>query len=125
MAEAETSAGKSRASFQDTLGRISERLAKSRSMRRGDIVFRLSGPGGGNYLVECGEGQARVAETAAAGVDRTPLVEVIGDARSIHAVLAGKKDARTQFLAGGFRVRGDLRYLSDVALELGLIKEPL
>jgi hypothetical protein len=125
MARARTSAGKGRASFQDTLERMSEQFAKSRSMKRGDIVFRLSGTGGGNYLVECGEGRARVAETAAAGVDRTPLVEVIGDARTVHAVLAGEKDARRQFLAGGFRVRGDLRYLSDIALELGLINEPL
>jgi hypothetical protein len=125
MARARRSAGKGRGSFQDTLERISERLAKSRSMKRGDIVFRLSGRGGGNYLVECGEGQARVADTAAAGIDRPPLVEVIGDAESVNAILSGEKDARRQFLAGGFRVLGDLRYLSDIALELGLIEEPL
>jgi hypothetical protein len=95
-------------------------------MKPGDIVFRLSGPGGGSsYRVECGEGQVRVAETTVTGADTTPLIEVIGDARSIQAVLAGEKDARMQFLAGGFRVRGDLRYLSDIALELGLIKEPI
>jgi hypothetical protein len=95
-------------------------------MKRGDIVFRLTGSGGGtSYRVECGDGQARVAETTIASTGSAPLIEVIGDARSIQSILAGEKDARMQFLAGGFRVRGDLRYLSDVALELGLIKEPL
>ena len=125
MPRTRTSAGKRQGSFQDTLERLSERFAQGRAMKRGDIVFRLTGPGGGNYLVECGDGRARVTETAVAGVDRTPLVEVIGDARRIQSVLDGEKDARMQFLAGGFRVRGDLRYLSDIALELGLIKEPL
>lgn len=94
-------------------------------MRPGDIVFRLAGPGGGSFVVECSERGASVVESAAAGFDRTPLIEVIGDAERIQAVLNGEKDAREQFLAGGIRVRGDLRYLSDIALELGIIKEPL
>jgi SCP-2 sterol transfer family len=111
--------------FQQTLERISERLAKSRSMKQGDIVFRLTGAEAGAWMVQCGEGAARVAPLPAAGSDRAPLIEVIGDAARVRAVLAGDKDARTQFLAGGFRVRGDLRYLSDVGLELGLLKEPL
>jgi hypothetical protein len=121
----EESGGGGPGTFQESLGRVSERLAKSKAMKPGDIVFRLAGEGGGNFVVECSEKGVRVAESAAAGADRTPLVEVIGDAKRIHAILAGKKDAREQFLAGGFRVRGDLRYLSDVALELGIIKEPL
>lgn len=114
-----------RGTFQESLGRVSERLAKSKAMKPGDIVFRLAGQAGGNFVVECSEKGVRVGESPAAGADRTPLVEVIGDANRIHAILAGEKDAREQFLAGGFRVRGDLRYLSDVALELGIIKEPL
>lgn len=119
------SSRRGRGTFQETLGQVSERLAKTKAMKPGDIVFRLAGQGGGNFIVECGETGARVSESPAAGADRTPLVEVIGDANRIHAILAGEKDAREQFLAGGFRVRGDLRYLSDVALELGIIKEPL
>jgi hypothetical protein len=111
--------------FQQTLERISERLAKSRSVKQGDIVFRLTGDGGGTFLVECGPGSARVTPLPSTAPDRAPILEVIGDAARVHAVLAGEKDARMQFLAGAFRVRGDLRYLSDVALELGLLKEPL
>lgn len=114
-----------RGTFEECLGRVSERLAKSKAMKLGDIVFRLAGEGGGNFVVECSEKGVRVAESAAAGADRAPLLEVIGDAKRIHAILAGEKDAREQFLAGGFRVRGDLRYLSDVAVDLGFIKEPL
>jgi hypothetical protein len=52
--------------------------------------------------------------------DSPPTIQIIGDARRILGVLAGQKDARTHFLAGGFRVRGDLRYLSDLAVELGI-----
>lgn len=119
------SSGRDPGTFQESLERLSERFAKCKAMKRGDIVFRLGGQGGGNFVVESSEKGVRVFESAAAGADRTPLVEVVGDANRIHAILVGEKDAREQFLAGGFRVRGDLRYLSDVALELGIIKEPL
>ena len=119
------SVGGNRGTFEKGHGRLLERLAKTKAMKPGDIVFRLAGPGGGNFVVECSEKGARVAESAAAGADCAPLVEVIGDAKRINAILAGTKDARKEFLAGGFRVRGDLRYLSNVALELGILKEPL
>lgn len=117
--------GAGRLTFQDSLIRASERLAKSKAVRPGDIVFRLAGEGGGSFVVECGEQGVRVAETAAAGADRAPVIEVIGEARIVEAILTGQKDAREQFLTGRFRVRGDLRYLSEIALELGYIKEPL
>lgn len=118
-------AGRGVGTFQESLRRASERFAKSKPVKRGDIVFRLGGPGGGTFVVESSEKGIRVYESAAAGTDRPSLIEIIGDARRIQAILDGKKDAMEQFLAGGFRVRGDLRYLSDIALELGLIKEPL
>jgi len=121
----EKKTNESRVHFRNSLDRISERLAKTKSIRPGHIVFRLAGAEGGNYALECAEGRVRVTESAAAGVDVVPLIEVIGDARRLRAILAGEKDAVEQFFAGGFRVRGDLRYLSDVAIELGLIKEPL
>lgn len=111
--------------FQQTLERVAERFAKSRSMRRGNVLFRLTGSGGGTYVVECGDGQARVITSPAAEPDTAPLIEVIGDAARVRAVLSGAKDARMQFLAGAFRVRGNLRYLSDAAVELGLLEKPL
>jgi hypothetical protein len=111
--------------FQQALERISERLAKSRSLRSGDIRFTLTGSDAGSYLVECRDGQVNVIRSPTAGLDRSPLIEVIGDGARVRAVLAGEKDARMQFMAGAFRVRGDLRYLSAVAVELGLLDRPL
>ncbi len=125
MAHEPDAAGKARASLNDSLGRLAQRLRESKSLRRGDIVFRLVGPAGGNYCLECSESEVRVAEFAAAGADRQPLIEVMGGAETIRAIIDGEKDATKQFLAGGIRVRGDLRYLSDMALELGVLKAPL
>ena len=70
-----------------------------------------------------GSKHVEVSETVE--VPAQPLIEVIGDAEAVQAVLDRKVNAREQFLAGGIRVRGDLRYLSDVALEMGLLKHPL
>ena len=61
----------------------------------------------------------------AAGRTGPPLVEVLGDPEAVRAVLSGEVEGRKRFLAGGIRVRGDLRYLSDLALELGLLAKPL
>ncbi|BDC46032.1 SCP2 sterol-binding domain-containing protein [Paraburkholderia terrae] len=125
MAKANVAGSKTRATLEDSLVRIAEKLAKSKSLKPGVIVFTLTGSDAGNHVIECSEGQARVVESSDSRSDTVPLIEVIGDAKRVHAILSGEKDAREQFLAGGFRVRGDLRYLSDVGLELGLLKEPL
>ena len=55
---------------------------------------------------------------------KAPLIEVFGDRKRIQAIIDGEKDPRAQFLAGGLRVRGDLRYLSDLAVDIGLLDEP-
>jgi hypothetical protein len=62
---------------------------------------------------------------AEAGLEREPVLEIHADAETVQRILDGEKDAAKQFFAGGIRVRGDLRYLSDVALELGLLEQPL
>jgi len=121
----EQQAREGRGTFREVLNRVTERFARTRSMKPGHIVFRLEGTDGGSYVLECTKGECRILETAAAGIETVPLIEVIGDGARIKAILSGEKDAVQQFFAGGFRVRGDIRYLSDVALELGLIKEPL
>ena|SRR5215831_10558901 len=110
-------------SVQDSLGALAVKVTGARVARAGDIVLRLSGKGGGTYRLACGHKEVRVTETADVSV--RPLIEVIGDAATVQAVLDGKVDARKQFLAGGIRIRGDLQYLSDLALELGLLKDPL
>jgi hypothetical protein len=119
------SAGKASATVHDSLGRLAKKLQDTKSLTKGEIVFRLAGSGGGNFSLECSEKDVRVQESAAVGAERLPLIEVMGDAGTIQAILDGEKDARKEFVAGGVRVRGDLRYLSDLAMELGLLKEPL
>jgi len=52
-------------------------------------------------------------------------VEVIGSSAKVRALISGDRDPVKVFLSGGVRLRGDLRYASDLALELGLIEEPL
>jgi hypothetical protein len=54
-----------------------------------------------------------------------PTIEIMSSASRIQAALSGDKDPRALFLAGGFRVRGDLAYFSDLAVELGILKEPI
>ena len=100
----------------DSLGK---RIAAHPALCRGTVAFRLSGPDGGDFFVSNGRVLAEPDS------DRPPTIEIIGDARRIQAILGGKKEPRKQFLAGGIRVRGDLRFLSDLMLELGLLKEPL
>ena len=108
--------------IEDSLNSFAVRVNKSKVLIRQPMVFKLSGTGGGDYCVDWSSGAARVSKGSPSG---RPLVELIGDARRIIAVLEGRKDARKQFLAGGFRVRGDLRYISELAVDLGIVKEPL
>jgi putative sterol carrier protein len=114
-----------RGSVRQSLESFAPKLANTRSVRPGSVILRLSGPGGGTYQLECGADKVQVTENSTDGVDTPPLIEVIGDAEVIRAILEGQADARKQFLAGGIRIRGNMRYLSDVALELGLLKHPL
>jgi hypothetical protein len=104
-----------------TVNAVAERVRNARSRRHGTILLRLTGPGGGDYAVQSTEGTMRVLKE----IPHAPhQFEVIGDARRIQAILEGKKEGRAQFFAGGIRIRGDLQYLSELAHELGLIKEP-
>ena len=106
---------------ETVLANVAKRLGAAKAVRGGHIVLHLKGAGGGVYHLDCSAGPPKVVK----GTPRAaPIIEVIGDAKRILAIVEGKKDGRRQFLAGGIRVRGDLRYLSDLALELGIIKEP-
>lgn len=107
---------------ESALDKFAARVSQADATRNGAIVFRLTGAGGGEYCLDCSRGVAKITKEIPS---RSPLIELIGDAPRIFAILEGKKDARAQFFAGGFRVRGDLRYASDLALELGIIEKPL
>lgn len=120
-----TAATKELASVKDSLARVAKKLAESSSTKQGQIVLNLSGSGGAHYCLDCAPGKTTVSEGAAGLTQGAPLIEVTGDASVVRSILAGKKDALKQFAAGGLRIRGDLRYFSDLALELGIIDTPL
>jgi len=112
-------------SLDTAIEQLSTRLSNCRAVRKGTtLLMRAAGDGGGEFHLEMSDGAIRMTKAPAMS-PTSPTLEIMGDARLIAAVLNGQKDARKEFLAGGFRVRGDLRYLSDVAMELGILKIPL
>lgn len=124
MSPNQDKSGVARPPVKEMLASASARLNESRLTRRGDIVLRLSGEGGGNYCLSCDPGKTTVHEVDPLG-SRSPLIEVSGDAQIICDIFEGKRNAFKQFLAGGLRLRGDLRYFSDLALEMKIIDKPL
>jgi hypothetical protein len=104
--------------------RVADRLGKSKGLRKGMIVMRLRGAGGGDFCMDCTSKSARLLERMPRQ-SVPPLIEVIGEAGAIQEVLQRKANPVAHFLRGRFRVRGDLQYLSDLAMEFELIKEPL
>lgn len=114
-----------RTEFRTALQSIAPRVQQARTRRNGDIAFRLAGTSGGKAEMVLAVESDGVRVVEAAGRTGTPLVEVLGDPEAVRAVLSGEVEGRRRFLAGGMRVRGDLRYLSDLAIELGLLAKPL
>ena len=109
--------------IEPMLEQATKKLSSCRTLKKGVIVVRTTGPRGVEYSLESSERDTRLVKRAA--MKTPPLIEIIGEARRLDSILAGKKDAVAQFLVGGIRVRGDLRYLSDLALEFGILKKPL
>lgn len=104
------------------LAAATKRLDGLRALRDGEIVFHLPSEEGGDMRVHSEGGRVAVRDEA----QTTPrLLEVWGEPDRLAAIIEGAKDARQEFLAGGLRVRGDLRLLSDIGLELGILKRPL
>jgi hypothetical protein len=119
-----------RVSVESALAQAAKKLSSYRALRKGRILLRALGPGGGDHYLTCSDGGVQLEigaklHATATSTDSLPVFEIIGDARRIHSLLTAKRDARVQFLAGGFRIRGDLRYASDLAMELGILKDPL
>jgi hypothetical protein len=109
-------------STETSLRAFATQVSKTKTVRDGHIVLRLTGNGGGNYAVKAAGGKITVEKEIPAG---DHAVELIGDARRILAVLNGSKDAVTQFVAGGFRVRGDSKYISDLGVEMQILKRAI
>jgi hypothetical protein len=100
---------------------LAERMGSARSLREGAVVLHYA-DGTTTHLQSAG-GAVRVAEGAPAQGE--VLLEVFGDADTISGILAGERDAVREFFAGGLRVRGDIGYLSDLGVELGILRRPL
>jgi SCP-2 sterol transfer family protein len=116
-------AGKVANTFEeDPLHHFAKRLSATKTLRDGHIILRMTGESGGDYCLRCEGGRATLSQDVPSGNHH---VELIGDAKQVLSVLEGKKDARAHFLAGGFRVKGDIRYISDLAMELGILKQPI
>jgi predicted lipid carrier protein YhbT len=122
MAKKTSAAKDSTSAAEDRIRRLAEGASERKALRAGHIVLRLTGSHGGHFAVRVREGKVDVLKDVPAGHH---AIEVIGDAQRVLAVLEGKKDARAQFLAGGFRVRGDVRYINDLALAMGILKSPI
>jgi hypothetical protein len=118
-------AEKQGASVQDTLERLRGRMDECRAVKPGNVDFHLSGASGGEYRISSRGGKSTISSAVARGAGPMPLVEIWGDSDTICAIIDGKKDPVKQFLSGGIRVRGNLRYFSDVAVELGILHKPL
>jgi len=103
------------------LAKLARRMLSSRIVKKSSIVIHATGAGGGDYYLACSPGAVKLTKTAALPA----TVEVTVTAKQLPQVLAGERDPRKLFFAGGLRVRGDLRYLSDLAMELGILKEPI
>ena len=115
--------GKVASTFEeDPLHHFATRLSATKTLRDGHIVLRMIGESGGNYCLRCEGSRVTLLQDVPSGNHH---VELIGDAKQVRSVLEGKKDARRHFLAGAFRVRGDIRYISDLAMELGILKQPI
>jgi hypothetical protein len=125
MADNAKKAKKDLGSFESSLATLAKRIQQAKATRPGSIAFHAAGAGSGPYRVRTGQGRTRVVPFGEATGEKQPLIEVIGEAATLKAILDGKKDALKTFIGGGLRVRGDLAYLSELALELGLIEKPL
>jgi hypothetical protein len=101
-----------------------ERLQRERVLQPGSIVLH-SGSGAGGILLKSSEAGVELRPLEPGDETASALVEVTCDPARLTSIIEGKKDARTQFLAGGIRVRGDMAYLSQIGMQLGFLDRPL
>ena len=105
------------------LTRAGRRLGKAKSLKEGSILLRLQGSGGGNFCLDCKKRAVRLVKRTPRHTE-VPLIELIGPADVVLEILDGKTDGLNQFLRGRLRIRGDLRYASDLAGEFRMVKQP-
>jgi predicted lipid carrier protein YhbT len=109
------------APVEAALKKLTERLTGCRALRKSSIVIRTVDGAGRDYYLDCSPGSVQMTSAPLS----PPTIEIIGNTRNIESLLLGRTDPRRLFFAGALRIRGDLRYLSNLALELGILKQPL
>ena len=108
----------------NALRNLRKRLVNSNSLRKGNLVFRLKGQGGGDFCIRCSGKTVRLHRSLPKTKD-PPLIEMIGQADSIKRILDGASNPMVSFRRGNFRIRGDIKYISELAMVLGLLRRPL
>lgn len=108
-----------------SVGRAGKRLQSSKALRDGAIAINATGSVTARYRLASEGGRVEASEVTDQSDVMPPVIEVIGDAGTLSAIMDGKADAREEYLAGRLRVQGDLRYLSDLAVEIGYLEDPL
>ncbi|MCJ8159565.1 SCP2 sterol-binding domain-containing protein [Sphingomonas sp. LaA6.9] len=99
-----------------------KKLHADKVLRTGSIVFRAGEGTTEGFAIKATDQRLSVERS----LGREPaLVEIIGDPKRIAAALSGRRDARQLFFLGGIRVRGDMHYLGELGLRLGILKTPI
>ncbi|MET3721823.1 hypothetical protein [Arthrobacter sp. UYEF21] len=114
-----------RGDLAKALSGVAESLSGSPRLAGGQIVVRQTGENPATFVISESDGTLSVADTQGVVNDADTRVEILGDGKVLAAILRGDQDARESFLAGGIRVRGDLRYFSDLAVAARILPTPL
>jgi len=101
-----------------------DRLHRDRVLQPGTIVLH-SGSEAGGFVLRSSDGGVELRPLEPGDDRESARIEVICDPQRLASIIAGKKDARMQFFAGGIRVRGDMAYLSEIGMRLGFLDRPL
>lgn len=109
----------STATIDQSLGALASRLTGATPIKRGGIVLRCT-DSGDEYRVE-GSGAAARVRSGGEGGGGPVLVRISGPSAVLAAIMAGKQEASSAFIAGGLQVSGDLGYLESLLKELGLL----
>ncbi|HET9638902.1 MAG TPA: hypothetical protein VFP12_06825 [Allosphingosinicella sp.] len=110
------------AALERAVNSAARKLHAEKALRRGVIAFRTGNEENDRFMLKADASGAAIDRGPAAG---QPLIEVMGDPARISAILSGRREARKLFLLGGIRVRGDMAYLSELGMKLGILDEPL
>ncbi len=96
------------ADFKDILGNLEKKIAAADPAKMKGVSavyqFELSGDNGGTFHVTVDDGNATVVE----GAHDSPSITITMAAEDFDAMLEGKLNATSAFMAGKLKVKGDM-----------------